>query len=59
MRAAERLLNRALAIFAEFGQDHLVGRAGAALGAIFAQKGDFVRALPHFDRALEVLDPSR
>jgi tetratricopeptide (TPR) repeat protein len=56
--AAERLLRRALAIFAEFGQDHLVGRAGAALGSMLLQKGDFVRALPHFDRALEVLDPT-
>ena len=56
--AAERLLRRALAIFAEFGQDHLVGRAGAALGSMLLQKGDFVRALPHFDRALEVLDPA-
>jgi tetratricopeptide (TPR) repeat protein len=55
---AERLLKRALAIFAEFGQDHLVGRAGAALGTMLGQKGDFVRALPHFDRALEVLDPA-
>ncbi|HEX2757127.1 MAG TPA: tetratricopeptide repeat protein, partial [Thermoanaerobaculia bacterium] len=55
--AAERLLKRALAIFAEFGQDHLVGRAGAAIGGMLAQKGDFVRALPHFDRALGVLDP--
>lgn len=56
--AAERLLRRALAIFAEFGQDHLVGRSGAALGSMLLQKGDFVRALPHFDRALEVLDPA-
>jgi tetratricopeptide (TPR) repeat protein len=55
---AERLLKLALATFAEFGQDHLVGRAGAALGGMLAQKGDFVRALPHFDRALEVLDPA-
>jgi tetratricopeptide (TPR) repeat protein len=56
--AAEHLLKRALARFAEFGQDPLVGRAGAALGSIFSQKGDFIRALPHLDRALEVLDPT-
>jgi tetratricopeptide (TPR) repeat protein len=53
---AEKLLNRSLAVFTEFGQDHLIGRAEAALGSILAQRGDFARALPHFDRALETLE---
>jgi len=56
--AAERLLRRALATFAEFGQEYLLGRAEAALASMLLQKGDFVRALPHFDRALELLDPA-
>src|SRR5450830_523344 len=54
--AAERFLKRALGVFTEFGQDHLVGRAEAALGSMLAQRGDFARALPHFDRALETLE---
>ncbi len=54
--AAERLLKRALGVFTEFGQDHLVGRAEAAFGSMLAQRGDFARALPHFDRALETLE---
>jgi tetratricopeptide (TPR) repeat protein len=54
--AAERLLKRALGVFTEFGQDHLVGRAEAALGSVLAQRGNFARALPHFDRALETLE---
>ncbi len=54
MAVAETLLKRALAVFAEFGQDHLIGRAEAALGTLLGKKGDFERSLPHFDRALEV-----
>jgi len=54
--AAERLLKRALAVFTEFGQNHLIGRAEAALGSMLTQRGDFARALPHFDRALETLE---
>jgi tetratricopeptide (TPR) repeat protein len=53
---AETLLNRALAVFSEFGQDSLIGRAGAALGTVFLNKGEFERSLPLFDRALETLD---
>lgn len=53
---AEEVLRRALAVFTEFGQDHLIGRAEAALGTLLSNKGDFERSLPHFDRALNVLD---
>ena len=56
--AAERLLRCALATFAEFGQEYLLGRAEAALASMLLQKGDFARALSHFDRALQVLDPA-
>ena len=50
---AERLLKKALKIFAEFGQDHLIGRAGAALGTVFHQRGDDERALPYFEQAVD------
>jgi tetratricopeptide (TPR) repeat protein len=52
----ERLLKRALRIFAEFGQDHLVGRTEAALGTLFLHRGDNARALQCFDHALPLLD---
>jgi len=55
--AGERLLKKALRVFAEFGQDSLMGRAEAALGTLFLQRGDEKRALPYFDHAIEVLDP--
>jgi tetratricopeptide (TPR) repeat protein len=53
---AERILRRSLAVFSEFGQDHLIGRAEAALGTLLSNKGDFESSLPHFDRALSTLD---
>jgi len=54
---AERLLKKALKVFAEFGQDHLMGRAEAALGTLFLQRGDNQRALPYLDQALSAFDP--
>jgi len=54
---AERLLKKALKVFAEFGQDHLMGRAQAALGTLFLQRGHTDRALPYFDQAVAALDP--
>ena len=54
---AERLLKKALKIFSEFGQDHLIGRAGAALGTVYQQRGDDQRALPYLEQALTALDP--
>ena len=53
---AEKLLKRALAVFSEFGQDHLIGRAEGALGALLSNKGDYERSLPHFDRSLGLFD---
>ncbi|MCM3875918.1 MAG: tetratricopeptide repeat protein [Thermoanaerobaculia bacterium] len=53
---AEKLLKRSLEVFTEFGQDHLIGRAEAALGTLLSNKGDFERSLPHFDRALNALE---
>jgi tetratricopeptide (TPR) repeat protein len=53
---AEKLLKRALAVFSEFGQDNLIGRAEAALGTLLSNKGDFEHSLTHYDRALNALD---
>ena len=49
---AEGFLVRASAAFCEYGQDHLVGRAEAATGMLFGDKGDYERALVHLDRAI-------
>ena len=57
--AGERLLKKALKVFAEFGQDNLMGRAEAALGTLFLQRGDETRALPYFDHAIDSLDPQQ
>jgi tetratricopeptide (TPR) repeat protein len=55
--AAESLLGQALAVFSEFGQSQLIGRGEAALGTMLVQRGDSLRALACFDRALGFLDP--
>ncbi len=55
--AGERLLKKALKVFAEFGQDSLMGRAESALGLLYVQRGDEKRALPYLDHAIELLDP--
>lgn len=54
--AAASLLKRALAVFSEFGQSQLIGRGEAALGTVLVQRGDSLRALACFDRALEFLE---
>jgi tetratricopeptide (TPR) repeat protein len=53
---AQALLKRSLAVFAEFGQEHLAGRANAGLGTLFLQKGHFERALEYFDASLRGLE---
>jgi tetratricopeptide (TPR) repeat protein len=53
---AERLLKRALAVFTEFGQDNLIGRAEAALGTLLSNKGNLERALPHYTLSLNTLE---
>ncbi len=55
--SAEKKLKSALSSFAEFGQDHLVARAEAALGTLFLQRGDDLRALSRLDRAIKAFDP--
>jgi tetratricopeptide (TPR) repeat protein len=57
--AAESLLGQALAVFSEFGQSQLVGRGEAALGTVLGQRGEALRALGCFDRALKAFDPER
>jgi tetratricopeptide (TPR) repeat protein len=52
---AESLLARASAAFSEFGQEHLFGRAEAATGMLFGDKGDYEVALAHLDRAIASL----
>jgi tetratricopeptide (TPR) repeat protein len=54
---AERLFKTAARVFANFAQDHWVGRAEAMLGVILIQRGNYVRALAAFDTATERLDP--
>jgi tetratricopeptide (TPR) repeat protein len=56
---AERLLKAAARVFADFAQDHWVGRAEGMLGVILVQRGNYVRALAAFDTATERLDPER
>jgi tetratricopeptide (TPR) repeat protein len=53
---AECLLARASAAFSEFGQEHLFGRAEAATGMLFGDKGDYTLALAHLDRAIASLN---
>jgi tetratricopeptide (TPR) repeat protein len=56
--AGERLLRKALRVFAEFGQDNLIGRAEGALATLYLQRGDEARALPYFDHAIDLFDPA-
>lgn len=53
---AQRLLKRSLAVFVEFGQEYLAGRANASLGTLFGLEGQFERALKCFDAALPAFE---
>jgi len=55
--AGERLLKKALKVFAEFGQDNLMARAESALGALYLHRGDEARALLFLDHAVQLFDP--
>ena len=55
--AARRLLVSARRAFAEFGQDHWIGRAELAFGTLLALQGRNAAALPHLDNGLAMLDP--
>ncbi|MEO6325219.1 MAG: tetratricopeptide repeat protein, partial [Thermoanaerobaculia bacterium] len=57
-RKARRLVTRALRTFSEYGQEPWMGRAELTLGTLLAQQGRNEDALPHFDRATELLDPA-
>lgn len=54
--SAQRLLKGALTVFAEFGQEHLAGRAYAGLGSLFVHAGEFELALTYFDAALRAFE---
>lgn len=56
---AERLLKAAARIFADFAQDHWVGRAEAVLAQVLLQRGNPARALTLYDAAIEHFDPER
>jgi tetratricopeptide (TPR) repeat protein len=56
---AEHLLKRALAVFSEFGQDHLRARAKVALGTLLLHRGQNVRALQYLERVLGCFDPDQ
>jgi len=56
---AERLLKAAARIFADFAQDHWVGRAEAVLAQVLLQRGNPARALLLYDAAIERFDPER
>ena len=56
---AERLFKRAARVFADFAQDHWVGRAECMLAQMLVQRGNPTRALVNFDAAVERLDPER
>ena len=55
--AGERLLKKALKVFAEFGQDNLMARAQGMLGLLYLHRGDETRALTYFDHAIGLFDP--
>lgn len=57
--AAERLLERALGTFSEFGQDHLRARAEVALGTLLLHRGHNLRALQYFETAVGFFDPEQ
>jgi tetratricopeptide (TPR) repeat protein len=57
--SAERLLKRALAVFSEFGQDHLRARAEVALGTLLLHRGESTRALQYLERAAGSFDPGQ
>jgi ATP/maltotriose-dependent transcriptional regulator MalT len=50
---AERELKRAARVFAAFEQETWTARAEAALGTLYTQRGNSVRAIPFLESALE------
>ena len=56
---AERLFKGAACVFADFAQDHWVGRAEGMLAVDPHPQRETVRALATFDAAIELLHPER
>ena len=56
---AERLLKAATRVFADFAQDHWVGRAEAMLAQVLLQRGNPARAVTLYDAAIDRFDPER
>jgi tetratricopeptide (TPR) repeat protein len=56
---AERLIRRAMRVFEEFRQDHLLAKAEAAIATILGNRGDHDEALRCFDRSIALFDPER
>ncbi|MFI5119586.1 MAG: hypothetical protein ACHQM4_04190, partial [Thermoanaerobaculia bacterium] len=54
---AEQLIRCARRTFEEFGQDHLLAKAEAAIGTILDNRGDHEESLSYFDRAIAHFDP--
>jgi tetratricopeptide (TPR) repeat protein len=53
---AEKLIDKAVHVFEEFGQDHLLAKAEAAVGTILENRGDHEESLHRFDRAIALFD---
>lgn len=56
---AERLLKAATRVFADFAQDHWVGRSEAMFAQVLLQRGNPARAVTLYDAAIERFDPER
>jgi tetratricopeptide (TPR) repeat protein len=55
---AVRLLNRAMAIFFRYRDDHLAGKSLVSLAAILTGAGQLAEAVPVLERAVTLIDPS-
>ena len=53
---AEALIKNALGVFEKFGQDYLLAKSESVIGTILSSRGNHEEALPHFDRAIPLLD---
>ena len=56
---AEHLIRCAIRVFEEFGQDHLLAKAEAAIGTILDNRGDHEESLSYFDGAIAHFDPEK
>jgi tetratricopeptide (TPR) repeat protein len=56
---AEQLIQSASRTFEEFGQDHFLAKAEAAIGTVLENRGDHAAAISCFDRAIARFDAER